>query len=870
MTADVGRQGLIGRDEELRLVTGRVGSGRSVAIGGDAGVGKSALLQAVVADLPNSVSVGATESLRSIPLGAFAPILGHETEGLAPLDRLIAALDTLETLVPDAGSGLVLAVDDANSLDDLSAGLLHQIVRRGLATVLVTVRSRAPTPEAIRNLWKDGIADFVALPPLGTEECASLAESLLEGGPVGRRTVAKLFEASGGNALYLRELIAGARESGSLAWTGHVWDWSGPIAPSVALADLVEARLDTLGAQERETFEILALGEPMSLATLEDVTSSTTLDALERRGFISVSEDGRRTVVRVAHPLFTAIARRAVPVRARVSGLLRLAEALERTGARRQDDMMRMAMWRVEARDRSRPDLLATAAETARRGGHARLAVDLAQAAIEGGAGEEARLVLLQASTLLGELESGGPGLDPDRPATEIERVQEARVRADALFVGLGEVDSVEQALDATLNRISEPTLRDELTGIRLAVDLFTAARVDHVITCATDLVENGHGPRARVQAAITLVPALAVAGRPLDAVAVADSVASDIPRSGLPFGDVLVGTTRALALLMAGRIGEAAAVAGIAFDTAVVRESPFEQSGWGVLSGQIALWQGRPRTAVRSFAEALTNARLDLGGFRSWCLADLGRALAWLAEPEPDEAVPRDGTASPHLGLLDVILRVSRAESLVGLGMLTEATDVAAEAADLACRRGQLTYEVLACHLVVRSNGGPEATRAAVESLGSLRDRVQGRLLPNAIDHALALDSGDAAELERVGATWEECGALALAAETHAAAETINTGRHARTAAERCRAAALRCASECEARPRLPAGWRGPSDLTVRERETAMLAARGLTNAEIADRLCVSVRTVHSHLQSVYAKIGTNRREDLARVLDV
>jgi DNA-binding CsgD family transcriptional regulator len=56
--------------------------------------------------------------------------------------------------------------------------------------------------------------------------------------------------------------------------------------------------------------------------------------------------------------------------------------------------------------------------------------------------------------------------------------------------------------------------------------------------------------------------------------------------------------------------------------------------------------------------------------------------------------------------------------------------------------------------------------------------------------------------------------------------------------------------------------------DLTTREREVAALAARGLPDQEIADRLFVSVRTVHAHLRSAYAKLGVSGRKDLAEVL--
>jgi non-specific serine/threonine protein kinase len=59
-----------------------------------------------------------------------------------------------------------------------------------------------------------------------------------------------------------------------------------------------------------------------------------------------------------------------------------------------------------------------------------------------------------------------------------------------------------------------------------------------------------------------------------------------------------------------------------------------------------------------------------------------------------------------------------------------------------------------------------------------------------------------------------------------------------------------------------------GASDeLTERERELVTLVAQGRTNAEIAARLFISVRTVTSHLDRIRAKTGHRRRADLTRL---
>lgn len=61
------------------------------------------------------------------------------------------------------------------------------------------------------------------------------------------------------------------------------------------------------------------------------------------------------------------------------------------------------------------------------------------------------------------------------------------------------------------------------------------------------------------------------------------------------------------------------------------------------------------------------------------------------------------------------------------------------------------------------------------------------------------------------------------------------------------------------------PAAGTGVKPLTRREREVAALVASGLGNREIADRLFLSKRTVDSHLEHIFAKLGFSSRTQLA-----
>jgi len=53
--------------------------------------------------------------------------------------------------------------------------------------------------------------------------------------------------------------------------------------------------------------------------------------------------------------------------------------------------------------------------------------------------------------------------------------------------------------------------------------------------------------------------------------------------------------------------------------------------------------------------------------------------------------------------------------------------------------------------------------------------------------------------------------------------------------------------------------------DLSPRELEVLELVAAGLTNEEIADRLCLSIRTVERHLSNIYAKLGVSGKSGRA-----
>jgi DNA-binding NarL/FixJ family response regulator len=79
------------------------------------------------------------------------------------------------------------------------------------------------------------------------------------------------------------------------------------------------------------------------------------------------------------------------------------------------------------------------------------------------------------------------------------------------------------------------------------------------------------------------------------------------------------------------------------------------------------------------------------------------------------------------------------------------------------------------------------------------------------------------------------------------------------------------------EGRAVMPVGWQAASlrletplaALSAREREVLDLAASGMSNKEIAERLTISVNTVKFHLRTVYSRLGVRNRVQAMLAID-
>ena len=187
-----------------------------------------------------------TESAHALPLGAFIGSLGE-----AMSDPLTNVRRVINSFVAQQRRGrVVVGVDDAHLLDGLSALVVHQLAQSGGARLVVTMRTGSEEPDAVTALWKDGLLARLDLEPLSAAATREVIESTL-GGPVDARSAARFRKLTGGNALFLRQLLADQIAAGRMRKLAGVWMWDGDVAVSASLSDTVGRQMGRLSPRWR-------------------------------------------------------------------------------------------------------------------------------------------------------------------------------------------------------------------------------------------------------------------------------------------------------------------------------------------------------------------------------------------------------------------------------------------------------------------------------------------------------------------------------------------------------------------------------------------------------------------------------------------
>ncbi|MEU7398797.1 helix-turn-helix transcriptional regulator [Streptomyces albogriseolus] len=941
MPIDTGQQWVLaGRESELGAAGAALRQGGGVLLTGGSGVGRTRLLAAV---LEEAAAAGRTV----VTVGGVGGRRG--SGGVRAFGSVAECLRWLRQ--SGGGQRVVLGCDDAHLLDEADAHRVYRTAAAGQLAVAATVRQDARHPVGVDRLWVEQLVERVEVAPFDRTATAAVLRARL-GGRLDAGSLERLWSATQGNALVLRELVEHALDVGSLRREREVWSWSGLAGdPPRRLADVLLLWLRDLSAREEELVGMLAVAEPLEADAVARRGLASAAEALSRRGVVRVEQTGRRVRLRLALPLAgrTVVSRMPALTARRLR--LQAAEAIEdgeRTGP---DEVLRTVTLRVAAGLVPERRLLLEAARTAVRRQEFARAEQLCRLVTdedreggeERGAGRTAAGGDGEVALLLGQVLAGqGRHEEAEevfasvrgRPGGAAGRAEAVAARVANIAFGLGRVETAAAVLEEERDRLGAAGAGSLLTA--RAVLAVLADRLPEAVAAGEAVMGLGGpspasagGGAGRVPAgrdrAVVAGEAVMGLGRPSPASAGGSGGAAPAGRgegaAGRPSGGTEAGGGAGVAGLLPvvafaraelGDPGGASALLAswarqaeawpeealldfrsVAAHCALV-QGDLRAAGTAVARlvrgaagagrlGQLRAWvyqarllrrRGRPEDAAALLWQAgAVRAGYDWLTSPSWVLALLagalaeagrhGEALRTLAEAR---SAQRAGVRRP---VLDDAIGFERAVVLAHAGDRSGAAAQALEVADRAEAGGRLPAAIAALHLAARAtDAAPSAAR--VQRL-ALRCRAEEARLQ--AEQVRALARGDAEALVAVAGRFRSLAALPAAAEAaeqagrvHRAAGRRRKGRLASAAAQEL------CARFGGALP----PWAEPGErgtdataaLTTREREVAALAAGGLSNREIADRLVVSVRTVENHLHRVYHKLGVVQRAALSELL--
>jgi DNA-binding CsgD family transcriptional regulator len=859
---------LIGRADiagELARLTSAPNS-PGVIISGAPGVGKTRLANYTVTGLSGADTVvlraAASGSASGLPLAALAhwlPVGGGPMDG--PVERALRGLAEAA-----AGRRLVLLVDDAHLLDDVSAVVLHQAVLAGRAQLIATVREQEPAPDALVALWRDAVVPRLDLPPLTEVDVIELVLAWL-GGPVDAATLRRLWLATAGNPLYLRELLLAAQEAGTLACRDGVWHLMAFPARAPRLTQLLRARLAGLASGQRELLELTSVAEPIGLALLAKLADPRDIEALERAGLITVDSSGRRLEVRLAHPLYGELLRGDMPAIAALRYNRQVAEVVEALPPRRRDDTLRLAVWRLDGGGDAAPGPMLAAAAHADLAGDAALAERLTRRAYESGGGSPAAVALALALSGQGRHDEAERVLDGVPPDSDEVRVAVAFATMVIRSTGYDDATGALRAVEDALAVVHGPEQREWLNGLRVLA--LTDGRRPVEAAQLAGVLAGSQSPEIRAMAGLGLNVARLQTGELGAATEDGTRLWEEVARtmSYAKPTTIYLGW-RATLLTDLPDLAQAAEVAQAAYAASLAPPAE-DRRGWAAFGlARVALAQGRLADAARWSREgAAICDRLRLPATARWCAA-----LGLLAAAQSGDLAASHEAAALH-----------RRYPITGDSALWADNDstralawYAAVQGDLSGARRALVEQM---HEAAGRGLGRELTIAALELVRLGGAKEAGPILdeyPPAADWPLGqatvryvaatgvgpalLASGR--EFEALGMPLHAAEALALAC---AALRASGDSRAAARAAQDSAALARACGS-----PDTPALRQAgaAAALSTREYDIALLAARGDGNKAIAQALFLSERTVENHLLRVYAKLGIRGRAEIAQAL--
>jgi DNA-binding CsgD family transcriptional regulator len=863
----------MGRDEELALCRHvLLDEGRSVVVVAPAGTGKTRIVQQVlqdVAEVALTETLVATRSAQHLPLAVVAALLPSDAAAPEePIDLFRAVRRALEQRA--SGRPFIVAIDDAHLVDPLSAALLHHLAAATGVRLLIAVRAGEPVEDAITALWRDGVAQRVDVQPLGLADVATLLRAVL-GGDVDAASARRLWVVTGGNPLYLHEIVSEAVRAGTLEAVRGVWRWHGTVRVGARLRELVELRLAALDDDEREVVALLAVGDVLSQEVVDQVGSPRAVAQLQRRGFVVAERRDEQTRLSLDHPLFAEVVRTSMPTGERTRWCRFLAES---SNASDGDELavLQRAVWMIDGGVATDGALLTRAAESANKRWDGALAERLACSALDAGAGQRALLVRGDACFKQGRYDDSLSHLMAvdDTQLDDEELAHLAMLLAEAGFWGLGRAAETEAALRHIENRVESTGARERVRALQSAVmyaanDLAAASEI--ALPIASD---PNADPLARLRAVTAAAGWLSFTGHPNAALDLCDVLLpvgfahADESQRGI--GWVLAQTLLAFNCL--GRFEEATQVVATVRDAAIGDGDDEVVGSATLVLARLALNCGdleRARSMAREAAAALH--AYDAAGYLPWCLGLVAQIAAQLGDANAArEAVAELDDMKWAVRVNDHEVATGRAWAAVAAGEVTSPVRVLIDTAAEARAAGNRFTQGVVLHEALRIGAHPR------DVLEGLEESCATGGLPchqSYVAHARALAADDGAALELVSESFEAMGSLLLAAEAAAEAGAAYQRAAFTQRAERAAGTATRLVGACNG-ARTPAlgNLLNVPALTRREREVCRLAADGLSNHTIADRLGVGVRTVEGHLLRAMTKLGVRSRADLEDAL--
>ncbi|MBP2452746.1 helix-turn-helix transcriptional regulator [Mycolicibacterium lutetiense] len=857
---------LTGRLEETQLIDAALASAElsGIVIYGAAGVGKSRIAREAL----STVSVNGhetrwavgTSAARALPLGTFARWVGtSDVDSATLVGRVIDGL----TGTSD-GRPVLVCIDDAHLLDGLSGFVLQQIVQGGAAKLLLTVRTGAPVPAEVLTACDRGRFERLDLQPLSRDESTQLLTAAL-GGPIDGQAAQRLWRLARGNVLYLRNIVEQEVTQGRLACEDGCWRWTGdPVMPP-GLVELIESRIGALPPSVSEVIDVLAVAEPIQLERLAAITDADSVAAAETRGLITIDPaDGE---VRVAHPLYAEVRRNRVP-----GSRLRRLRGLVATALADRDDcdsmrvVVRRATLMLDSDLPPDPELLTRAAQGAVWLSDLTLADRLARGAIEAGGDVEANFIRAHALSWLSRGEDSDAVLAAIETAdlTDDGRARLAFLRASNMLWSLGDPAGAKRHVDDAATTIP--------AAARGCIDAFYTVYWAAMGDPERAATASSHLDLEALPAIVGAVTAWAVGascgdgGRAEEAVMAArvgyriTDGSFDAAHTRFVIADAHIG-----ALLLAGRIREAREEAEQLRRQAA--ELPGAAQLFGMaLTGRVAAGAGQLGDAADLLDPAVEMMRAagETNGFAYRFQLPRAAALAISGLADDTTMVELDECRHPSWHYLGYEHALVRAWVAASQGAVSEAIDVALDAAHTARANGQLAAEVL-CLQTAAQFGNHSGTQRLDELTGLVEGpRVRAAAL---LCRALGREDGDG--LATASTQFEVFGDMVAAADAAARAAVAYRRKDMRGSALAAATRATALAEACGGAVTpalLAAAERLP--LTDREREIAMLIGAGLSSRAIADRLRLSVRTVEGHIYRAMAKTGVSTRAELIALL--